>query len=592
MNNTEVTEISQTDEEISEKDGSAGGNDKKNRHSGFSVFLNKFFHHIDRGGTLKGEIMSGLTVFFLSICVIFMNVQIISGSLGVNVAVETSPLGANNIANATSIATLYAGAVIVAFIGSLVIGLIARLPFVQVSTMGLGTSLIFLIGSESGFTYYNLLFVSFIASIIYAVLVSVPKVRETVFGALPSPVRKALPAAVGAVVAFAALQSSGIVGAEYLSIGGSGAALPIITSGAEGITSIAFAAAIVAIVFWTVLRALRLKHPVFWSFIGGTIVFVLIMLIKGGINTSSSDSFVNFGRLWVFIGSQASDTTPFGDTWFSYLGSGITNVFSDFGRVFTDGTTFAEGTDVASFVISGVLCYLFTGMYDAEATVRACSTDINAEADENFKADPNTQKGVRLALICNAGVNVIAPFFGACGVTVSKTSVAGTRDNGKSGMVSVVASIGFLAALFVWVFPVLFATSTYPVGSMNEFNYNSYGNGGFIYCFNALSFGVADAVMVCVGASMLRGLKDVEWSKLTESMPVIATVLGALLTTDIACGVAFGVVSYVIAKFCSFRDPALGLVKSVKSNMLGVIREIGVPTAALCVLLVVMLILK
>lgn len=579
-NNTEVTEISEG--EVRDI--------RQPKHSGISLILNKFFHHIDRGGTLKGEIMSGLTVFFLAICVIFMNVQLIASSLGATVITETVPDGATNIANSTLIATMYAGSVIVAFIGSLLTGLVARLPFAQISMMGLSSSIISLVGTESGLTYYNLLFVSFVSAVIYAVLVSVPVVRKFVFEALPRPVRKALPAAAGLVIAFAAMQASGIVTADYVSVGGSGAAVPVITGGMEGgMAPVAFAAAIVAIVLYIALRAVKLKHPVFWSFIGGTLVFILVMIIANGTETSNSDSFMNFGRLWVMVSSQASQTTPFGDSWFSYMGAGISGVFSNFGRVFTEGTQFAEGINVAAFMISGVLCFLFGGIYDAEAAMQATQDDINRDASDDAKVDFDAEKGARLALMCNAGMNVAAPFFGVGGVSVSKTSVAGTRDNGKSGLVPVVASIGFLVALFVWAFPFLFATETYAVNSMNEFNYNSYGNGGFIACFSALSFGIADAVMVAVGASMLRCLKDVNFGELAESLPAIATIVGALVFTNIAYGVAAGVIAYVAARLLSFRDPAAGWLVSLKNNALSAVKGVGIPTYVLFVLLIVMM---
>ena len=562
---------------------------KAPKHSGFSLALNKFFHHIDRGGTLKGEVMAGLTVFFIAICVIFMNVQAIVNAVGAGVIVETAPEGPENIANATTIAAMYAGAVIVAFIGSLVMGLVARLPFVQLSTMGLSSAMVSLLGTESGLTYYNILFVSFLAAVVYVILVSVPVVRKFVFEALPAPVRKALPAAAGLMVMLSAAQQSGAITAEYVAVGAGGAALPVVTGGMEGVSAIAFAAVIVAVVVYAVLRALKLKHPVFWSMLGGTLAFILVMIISGGTNTSSPDSFVNFGRLWVMVGSQASETTPFGDSWFSYLGSGIGGVFSDFGKVFTEGAIFAEGVNAVTFIISGVLCYLFVGMFDAQSAMQASGGDINENACECGKVNFDGEKGSRIALICNAGMNVIAPFFGMGGVAISKTSVAGTRDSGKSGITAVVAAIGFLVSLFVWVAPVLFATETYIAGSMNDFNYNAYGNGGFIATFTGMSFGVADAVMVCVGASMLRSLKNVDMRDAVQILPAAATIAGALLLSNIACGVAVGVIAYVIAKLCSFRDPALGWLGSLKSNFVRVLRECGLPVGVLLVLLIIML---
>ncbi|MBQ7227951.1 MAG: hypothetical protein IJX05_06095 [Clostridia bacterium] len=589
-NNQELTEVTASESEAVNKTAV-----KEVKHSGLSVILNKFFHHIDRGSTLKGEIMSGLTVFFLSICVIFMNVQLIASTLGVNVAVETAPEGPINIANATSIASIYIASVLVAFIGSLVIGLIARLPFVQVSMMGLGSSMLSFIGAGAGLTYYNLLFVSFISAIIYAVLVSVPVVRKFVFEALPAPVRKALPAALGLILAFIAIQLSGVVSVAYNQVGGSAMALPVlntgsIMSGASSVTVIAFVACMIAMAIYFALRALKLKHPVFWAFVGGTLTFVLVMIIANGMETSNGDSFLNFGRLWVMISSQASEVTPFGDSYFSYMGEGFVSVFTNFGKVFSEGTQFAEGVNAGSFVISGVLCYLFLGMYDMQAVLTATEDNLNASADEFNKVDFGKEKDSRIALMCNAGMNVVAPMFGVGGVS-SSLSVSATRDNGKSGLTAVVASLGFLVAIFVWAFPFLFATKTYVVDSMNAFNYNAYGNGGFIYCFNGLSFGIANAVIFLMGVTMLKSLSSVNFKEVSESAPAIVTVVASLVLTNLAYGVAFGVIVYCLTKLLSFRkNENEGWLASLKNNFLTGVKEISIPTAVLCVLMIVMLV--
>lgn len=557
------------------------------RHSRLSRALNGFFRHIDRGSTLKGEVMSGLTVFFLAVCVIFMNVQIVVNALGAGTIVESSPEGPGNIANGTVIATMYAGAMIVAFAGSMLVGLVARLPFVQISTMGLSSTMVSLLGTTNGLTYHNILFVSFVAAVVYAVVVSVPVLRRYTFEALPRPVRKALPAATGLTVMLAAAQQSGFVVAGPLT---GGTTLLVATGGTDGVSTIAFVAVVVAVVAYVLLRALRVKHHVFWSVLGGTLTFAVVMLIAGGTNTSSPDSFVNFGRLWVMVGSQASEITPFGDSWFSYMADGIGGAFADVGRVFTEGTSFAEGVNAPAFIIGGTLCYLFTGMYDAEATLRAVSDDVNAHSDARSLVLSEDEKGGRLARICNAGINVISPLFGMCGTTLSKTSVAGTRDGGRSGIVSIVAALGFLVSLFVWVAPVLFATRTYVAGSMNDFNYNAYGNGGFIATFTSLGFGVADAVMVCVGASMLRGLRDVDMRDIDESIPVIATLAVTLLTSCVAYGAAAGALAYLAVKLCAFRVPGEGTVTALR-RIPDSLRSVTVPNAVLCVLFVLMFVI-
>ena len=54
--------------------------------------------------------------------------------------------------------------------------------------------------------------------------------------------------------------------------------------------------------------------------------------------------------------------------------------------------------------------------------------------------------------------------------------------------------------------------------------------------------------MVLVGASMLKGIRNVDTARLAEMLPFAATVIGAGVLGNIALGVALGCVSYVICK--------------------------------------------
>lgn len=152
---------------------------------------------------------------------------------------------------------------------------------------------------------------------------------------------------------------------------------------------------------------------------------------------------------------------------------------------------------------------------------------------------------MRKALICNAATNVVAPFLGVAGVTFGVSSVAATKDNAKSGIAPIVASIGFVISLFVMAVPALFATVTYPVTGMNVWNYFAYGNGGIVYLIQGVVFTVVDIVMVCVGFSMAASLKKLgrNWA---EWIPAIITVAVAVLTTNLVAGAVCGAVVHLI----------------------------------------------
>ena len=146
------------------KNGTAGTEKPEKKHSGLSRILNKYFHHIDRGGSMKSEITAGCLMCILSVCGMFMNMQLIT-----TMTVSGPYAGATVeqiAANGEIIAGTYFISMLIAFLGSLAIGLIARLPLVQVSGLGLSTVMISLVGTKSGLTYYNLLAVCFVSAIL------------------------------------------------------------------------------------------------------------------------------------------------------------------------------------------------------------------------------------------------------------------------------------------------------------------------------------------------------------------------------------------------------------------------------------------
>ena len=525
--------------------------------SGFSLALNRWFHHLDRGGSLGGEILAGLTMFFLSICVIFMNVQVVGNVINADVTLNTSPVNPTNIAAASVYTQLYVGSILMAILGSLLMGIVARLPFTQLSTMGLASSLLCLVGTQSGLTWQNLLFINLLAGLLYAVVCGVPKLRSMVFDAVPGPVRKAFPAALGLMIAWYALQMTGLVTVNRISLGTSQfLALPggFAFSGMRELALCGVIGAAAAAALYVLLSALKRKHRVFWPLMGGTVVFVLASILMNGLDTARTESFLNFGRIWLIAGSQASQQTPFADSYLTYSLDSLKAVFANFGQVFTVGMDFSGYTgSTFALVAGGVLSYLFAGLFQAQGTLLAAQDGLNGQAEDAGRVDFSGEPGMRKALLCNAAVNVAAPFFGVAGVGLGGCSLAAVKDHGKSGLASITACIGFVISLFVMAFPALFATVTYPVASMNEWNYFAYGNGGIVYLIQGAVFTVVDVVMICVGLSMAATLKKLDWNCPGEWLTGLATVIAAVLLSNLVVGALCGCVVCLVWKLIRDR---------------------------------------
>lgn len=545
--------------------------------------LNKFFHYKDRGGTLKGEIAAGLGMFFMAVCGLFINMQLIA---------KLSISGAYTAANTQQIAVngeYYAQtwflSMIIAFIGSLLIGLVARLPLIQVSGLGISTVLVSMIGIETGLSYYNLLFVCFVSSIVYTVLVITPGVKQFIFRALPEPVRKALPAAAGLLMSWIAIQLTGIInlGTSNISIYGAGSNglldnENVLLSGGVALSRYSYSSdkyhpllliGTIAVIFTVVLFLAvrqRVKRPYFISLMGGTFFFlaVSIAVVCFDWNTKKFTLDSLWGRLWM-VGSEDAMQTHL---------SAMFRSFS-FTRVLTKGSDFSAYTQAGGNVVllfaMGILTFLLLNMYESQAVLQTVSKETKI-------FDSGEQKGVQKALFCNALINIAAPLIGAAPASIGKESVAAVKDGAKSGLASVVASIGFLISIFVWIVPFIFATAfSYNI------SFNLYGHYGTVMQLMAeTGFVVADIMMVLVGLSMAAGCMDISWKSIEETAPFAMTVAGTFLLSNLAAGAALGTIVYVLVTLTARKN---------EKESRGLIARIGVPQLVWCAVSAALLIM-
>lgn len=509
--------------------------------SGLSLALNRYFHHLDRGGSLGGEILAGISMFLLSVCVLFMNMQLVAGTIGLDGELVNAPGVQGNVDAVMLYTRLYAGSLLVSILGSLLMGLVARLPLTQVSVMSLANGLLNLVLIESGLRWENLLLLNLIAGVVYTVIVCVPKLRRWVWDGIPGAVRRAMPAALGLLVGWYALKQTGL-----FTLSETGVVTGLAFGNMRQLLRWGLIGAAVAAALYVLLTALKRKHRVFWSLLGGTAVFAGVVLALNGTDTSNTESFINFGRIWLIAGSQASTTTPFADSYLTYAMDSIGAVFENLGQVFSTGADFSACTgNTVLTAIGGVLLYVLTALLGTQGVLGSAQSVINATAQEDARLDLSTANAAAPALLCNALTNVAAPFFGVAGVGCGVSSVTSLKDHAKSGIASLVACIGFVISLFVMAFPALLATQTYPVISMNQWNYFAYGNGGLVYLMQGAVFTIVDIVLVCVGVSMAGSLKDCRGRAVSEWLSAIGCVIVAVLTGNLVAGALCGSVLWL-----------------------------------------------
>lgn len=524
----------------------------KGKHSKLSILLNKYFRHIDRGGSLKGEILAGITLFIVSVCILFMNIQFIANSMNEGIKLSTSPDSPVNTTASMNFAYFYIGALLVSFLGTILVGLVVGYPLVQVTMMGFGSGMLSMFSIENGLTYYNLLFINLIAAAIYFILTQIPFMKKIILLNIPEPVKKVLPLVIGVIFAFNGLKFSGLVSLSIEKIKGIEILSAIRIKGIIDLSTIsvsekyAIFGAFLSIIIYILFKVMKWKNPLFWSLIIGTLLYVTLDLCLVGADVSNADSYINLGRVWMAVSSQASNRTPFGDSFMTYMPLAISSLIKYAGNVITIGSDFsAYNGNVSLLLLNGIVTFIIISMTDVVGIVSGVTTDLSISDDEITTIRNGS---VSKAIACNAAINIIAPFLGIGNIAFGGSSLVGAEEDGKSGLTSIVASIGILLSVFILLIPALFATKISPVMSMNQWNYNAYGNGGFITMISNTKFLIINVIMLCIGIGKVIEFINLNFKDKRDYIPSILTLVCAVYFMNLMIGLLVGIISYVVLK--------------------------------------------
>lgn len=476
----------------------------ENKPNAFTRFLDQKFKITERGSSIKQETWAGIGAFCIAVCALLMNTQTIGTYYG-------------NYAGA------YFAVSLIAFAGTMMMGILCNLPLLMTANMSLSTVLISMMSANTGITYANLLAVTFIAAICYLVVVITP-LKTILVDALPAGVRKALPVGVGAYVVYTAIKNTGLLTAEGN------------LASAKDLTN--------------------LDLFYFWLLIAGIVLMAIYVGVKRK-NALGSTYFMLIAAMWVcgivfymeyFVGGQTATTLVYQRVNLILATDGaapyniVTGISSlKIGKLFTQGFDFSAyteaGGNVAIFIIESVLTFLFMGMY----TNLGCADGAIVAGEMEEVTTENEKK----LLAVGAVMNVISPILGGSPVAVGPQSAMETKDGGRTGFASVVAGIGFLIAIFNWIFFAITATSTNGVGMWindTETKLAAYVQDGFVF---------ADLIMIFVGVAMMKGIKKIDTTNQKEFIPFIITIIGMVFFDNFVIGIAVGTVVYVILKLLS-----------------------------------------
>lgn len=452
--------------------------------------MEKLFRLKENGTKVSTEILAGLTTFFAMAYIIFVNPSMLS--------LAGMEWGA-----------VFLATIIASVIGTLIMGLVANVPYAQAPGMGLNAFFVFTVCFTLQFTWKQALSMVFICGLIN-ILITVTKVRKSIIKSIPRSLQNAIGGGIGMFIAYIGVKNAGLINFT-VDPGKWSFAGPVESiEAAAGATVVADASAVPALV--------TLNNPAVLLAIFGILLTIVLLTLKVK------------GALMISIIATTLVGIPFGVT---QIGGGAATSFADcvavlpqtFGAIFT-----AEGipslfTDVSKLplVLITIFAFSLSDVFDTIGTFIGTGRKAGIFSDEDEKTMEESsgfKSKMDKALFADATATSIGAIFGTSNTTTYVESAAGIGAGGRTGLTSVVVAICFiLSAFFASFVSIVPSAATAPI-------------------------------LIIVGVMMMASFKEIDWNELTEAIPAFfASVLMAFFYS-ISYGIAAGFIAYCIVKIC------------------------------------------
>ncbi len=440
--------------------------------------LENYFQLKQHGTTVRTEIVAGLTTFFTMAYIIVVNPGMLS-------------MGDGQIYNGVFFATCLS-----AFIGTMLMAFLAKIPFAQASGMGLNAFFAFTVmpamvrvtGKELSVIeqYQCALAIVFMSGLLF-IVITVIGAREAIVKAIPANVKIAISGGIGLFLAYLGFQNAKIVVADP----STQVALINFSQLGNPEMHVDVMGAMLAILGVFIIAALY-KLKVKGSILIGIIITAILAYFPFGVATLPENFSINFA-------AQAKD-------------------FWDVSLFRLDFATLFAGKNIVSTITTVLVLILSFSMVDMFDTI---GTLLGTAGQAGLLDKDGNMPRMKPALLSDAIATASGALLGTSTVTTFVESSSGIAEGGRTGLTSLTTAVCFLLALiaapFVGLIP---SVATAPA-------------------------------LIFVGALMLSGLKDMNFDDISESIPGFLTVAMMPLTYSIANGIGFGLISHCLIKLFS-----------------------------------------
>lgn len=437
--------------------------------------MEKFFKLKENNTTVSTEIIAGITTFFAMAYIIAVNPNTLSQS-----GMEWG--------------AVFLATIIASVIGTLIMSLVANVPYAQAPGMGLNAFFVYTVCFALKFTWQQALSMVFICGLIN-IFITVTKIRKTIIKAIPQSLQNAIGGGIGVFIAYLGFLNVGMINFD---------------SGVPALSN--------------------MNQPVLWVFLIGLVLAVVltILKVKGGILIA----IVITTLIGIPFGvTSTADTVSFSEA----LGA----LPSTFGVIFTSEglpSLFADASKIPLVIIT-IFAFSMSDTFDTIGTFIGTgrkSGIFSAEDEAALESSSGFSSKMDKALFADATATSIGAIFGTSNTTTFVESAAGIGVGGRTGLTSVVVAICFALSAFLSSFvsaipsaataPALVIVGCMMVSSFTEINWNdleeavpAFFAGIFMALCYSISYGIATAfIFYCIVKIIKKQAKEIH--------PIIAVV--------------------------------------------------------------------
>ncbi|RTZ96548.1 MAG: NCS2 family permease [Candidatus Poseidoniales archaeon] len=436
--------------------------------------LDRQFGVTEAGSTVEGEIRAGITTFLTMAYILLVNPAMLS------------------IAGIPFDDALFATA-IAAFVGCVVMGLYANLPFALAPGMGLNAYFTFAVVLGMGISWQVALAAVFVEGILFLAM-SLPAIpviggwRSIMINSIPTDLKIATGAGIGMFLAIIGLREMGWIRDDAATLVNLGAT--------ESFTY--DHGALIAMVCLIGIAVMMARG------INGAIIIGIGVASVWGWATGAYDPYndymaggAGFGSAYAEWPSAAVGFVGMPEESFF----AATNALGDIGG----------DVPLGDFMLV-MITFLFVDIFDTAGTLYSVGRQAGYvdENDELMNSDE--------AFVSDAAASIVGALCGTSTTTTYIESAAGVEEGGKTGLVAVTVGVLMLSGLF------------------------------FSDLFQAVPTFAAACALVIIGALMMRQAADINWMDKEMALPAFLTICLMPFTYSIADGIAWGIISYVAIK--------------------------------------------